>query len=144
MVRNLLIAFSICGLSLVQADDSDRLLSVNHYVRVDSTVPAISGQITQIYVREAVRAGIALRQGALGDHVVLFIHGAGTPAEVAFDVPFKDYRLDGLSGARGLRRIFDGHDRLWALDTARGDGRSVQSLARAAVDVCAGAAGETV
>jgi pimeloyl-ACP methyl ester carboxylesterase len=23
--------------------------------------------------------------------VVLFVHGAGTPAEVSFDVPYKDY-----------------------------------------------------
>jgi pimeloyl-ACP methyl ester carboxylesterase len=101
MVRNLLIAFSICGLSLVQADDGDRLLSIDHYVRVHSTVPAISGQITQIYVREVVRAGIPLRQEALGDHVVLFIHGAGTPAEVAFDVPFKDYSWMGFLARAG-------------------------------------------
>ena len=25
------------------------------------------------------------------DNVVLFVHGAGTPAEVSFDVPYKDY-----------------------------------------------------
>jgi hypothetical protein len=34
------------------ADDGERLLSVDHYVRVHSTVPAIAGQTTQIYVRE--------------------------------------------------------------------------------------------
>jgi pimeloyl-ACP methyl ester carboxylesterase len=72
-------------------DDGGRLLSVDHYVRVNSTVPAIAGQMTQIYVREVVRAGVPLRQEALGDKVVLFIHGAGTPAEVAFDVPYQDY-----------------------------------------------------
>jgi pimeloyl-ACP methyl ester carboxylesterase len=72
------------------ADDSSRLLRVDHYVRVHSSVPVISGQTTQIYVREVAQAGIALR-GPAGDRVALFVHGAGTPAEVAFDVPFQDY-----------------------------------------------------
>jgi pimeloyl-ACP methyl ester carboxylesterase len=72
------------------ADDGERLLSVDHYVRVRSTVPSIAGQTTQIYVREIVQAGLALR-GAAGDRVVLFVHGAGTPAEVSFDVTYQDY-----------------------------------------------------
>ena len=57
-------------------------------------MPAIAGQLAQIYVRERVQAGTALRassQSSLGDRVVLFVHGAGTPAEVAFDVPYQDY-----------------------------------------------------
>jgi len=73
------------------ADDSGRLLRVDHYVKVKSTVPAIAGQTTQIYVREVVQAGSVLRGGPASDRVVVFIHGAGTPAEVAFDVPFQDY-----------------------------------------------------
>lgn len=72
------------------ADDAGQLLRVNHYVRVHSAVPAIAGEITQIYVREVVQAGVALR-GAAADKVVLFVHGAGTPAEVSFDVPYQDY-----------------------------------------------------
>ena len=66
------------------ADDSGRLLRLDHYVNVKSTVPALAGQTVQIYVREVVRA-------RHGRHVVLFVHGAGTPAEVAFDVPYQDY-----------------------------------------------------
>jgi pimeloyl-ACP methyl ester carboxylesterase len=73
------------------ADDGQRLLRIDHYVKVRSTVPAIDGQTTQIYVREVVNAGAALRGPAAPDQVVLFVHGAGTPAEVAFDVPFEDY-----------------------------------------------------
>jgi pimeloyl-ACP methyl ester carboxylesterase len=73
------------------ADDSDRLLTIDHYVRVTSTVPAIAGQTAQLYVRERVLAGAALRTGSSADRVVLFVHGAGTPAEVAFDVPYQDY-----------------------------------------------------
>jgi pimeloyl-ACP methyl ester carboxylesterase len=72
-------------------DDSEQLLTIDHYVRVRSTVPAISGQAAEIYVRERVRAGTVLRGSSMTDRIVLFVHGAGTPAEVAFDVPYKDY-----------------------------------------------------
>jgi pimeloyl-ACP methyl ester carboxylesterase len=88
---------AVVGLSLmavsnavVSGDDGERLLSLDHYVRVRSTVPAIAGQPAQLYVRERVLAGTALRGGP-GSKVVLFVHGAGTPAEVAFDVPYQDY-----------------------------------------------------
>jgi pimeloyl-ACP methyl ester carboxylesterase len=73
------------------ADDGERLLRLDHYVGVKSTVPAIAGQTTAIYVREVVRAGTATRQRASGNRIVLFIHGAGTPAEVSFDVQHQDY-----------------------------------------------------
>jgi pimeloyl-ACP methyl ester carboxylesterase len=73
------------------ADDSGRLLTIDHFVRVQSTVPSIAGQPAELYVRERVQAGIALRGGPAADRVVLFVHGAGTPAEVAFDVPYEDY-----------------------------------------------------
>src|SRR5579863_2205712 len=75
----------------VLADDGAKLLRIDHYVRVRSTVPAIEGQTAQIYVREVALAGTALREAVPGDRVVLFIHGAGTPAEVSFDVPYQDY-----------------------------------------------------
>jgi pimeloyl-ACP methyl ester carboxylesterase len=92
MKRTLLIgAFVSLFVALVFADDSDRLLAIDHYVRVVSTVPAIAGQPAQLYVHERVLAGRALRSASAGDNVVLFVHGAGTPAEVAFDVPYQDY-----------------------------------------------------
>lgn len=78
-----------------------QLLTVDHYVRVRSTVPAIAGQTTQIYVREVVEPGIALREPSLGDRVVLFVHGAGTPAEVSFDVPYQDYSWMGYLAQAG-------------------------------------------
>lgn len=81
-----------CGLPLTSfADDGAKLLRVDHFVRVRSTVPAIEGQTAQIYVREVVLAGTALRESIPADRVALFIHGAGTPAEVSFDVPYQDY-----------------------------------------------------
>jgi pimeloyl-ACP methyl ester carboxylesterase len=72
-------------------DDGNRLLTIDHYVRTTSTVPSIAGQTAQLYVRERVKAATVLRNGPAPDRVVLFVHGAGTPAEVAFDVPYEDY-----------------------------------------------------
>jgi len=80
---------AVAGLFL--GEDGRRVLTIDHYVKVRSTVPAITGQTTQIYVRERVEAGTALRAVSVDDRVVLFVHGAGTPAEVAFDVPAEDY-----------------------------------------------------
>src|SRR6185437_1580920 len=54
-------------------------------------VPAIKDQSAEIYVREVTEPGAVLRGQTPEDRVVLFIHGAGTPGEVAFDVPREDY-----------------------------------------------------
>ena len=74
--------------SAAAGNDSGQLLSIDHYVRVKSTAPSTNGQIAQVYVRERVVSRNILR-GSSG--VVIFVHGAGTPAEVAFDVPYSDY-----------------------------------------------------
>ncbi|PWT82587.1 MAG: hypothetical protein C5B57_08430 [Blastocatellia bacterium] len=92
----------VAAASPLFADDSEQLLTIDHYVRVRSTVPAINGQPAEIYVRERVRAGTALRGSSLSDRVVLFVHGAGTPAEVAFDVPYKDYSWMGHLAQAGF------------------------------------------
>ncbi|MDH3205531.1 MAG: alpha/beta hydrolase [Gemmatimonadota bacterium] len=62
-------------------------LSVDHYVPVVSKAPSMEGEIAQIYVRERVTPGTALRSQSLEGNVVIFVHGAGTPAEVSFDAP---------------------------------------------------------
>jgi pimeloyl-ACP methyl ester carboxylesterase len=72
-------------------DDADQILTIDHYVVVRSAVPSIAGQSSQIYVRERLRAATVLRGASVADRVVLFVHGAGTPAEVAFDVPYQNY-----------------------------------------------------
>lgn len=68
---------------------SPAIATREHKVRVVSRVPSIAGQTVELYARER------FREGALPDpptdRVVLFVHGAGTPAEVAFDVPHTDY-----------------------------------------------------
>ncbi len=81
----------VAGITLLHGDDGERLLTLDHFVRVKSTVPAIAGQAAQLYVRERVVAGSALRGAISPERVVLFVHGAGTPAEVAFDLPYQDY-----------------------------------------------------
>ena len=70
---------------LAFGDDGTRLLTIDHYVKVRSMATSIAGQDAQLYVREVVVAGPALRTRAPSQPVVLFVHGAGTPAEVAFD-----------------------------------------------------------
>jgi pimeloyl-ACP methyl ester carboxylesterase len=94
-VRGLLLAFAIFVLIPIllpaAADDGEHLLTIDHYVPVHSTVPSVAGQITEIYVRERLRASTVLRAASEADRVVLFVHGAGTPAEVSFDVPYQDY-----------------------------------------------------
>ena len=101
-MRVVLVAVALVTLAApLRGDDSDRLLTIDHYVPVQSTVPAIAGQPAQLYVRERVLAGAALRGSVPADHVVLFVHGAGTPAEVAFDVPYQDYSWMGYLARAG-------------------------------------------
>ena len=92
-------------------------LTVDHYVRVASKVPAIAGQLAPIYVRERVSPGVALRGAVPPDRVVLFVHGAGTPAEVAFDTPEGTHSWMAYLADAG----FD----VFAMDTS-GYGRSVR------------------
>ncbi|MBM3755240.1 MAG: alpha/beta hydrolase [Acidobacteria bacterium] len=79
-----ILALSVCAWS-------QQLLRVDHYVKVKSVAPSMNGQTAQIYVREVVLDGAGLRGDDRPDRVVLFVHGAGTPAEVAFDAQYKDY-----------------------------------------------------
>ena len=111
------LAFASLCPAAVRADDGQQLLTVDHYVRVSSQVPSITGQTTQVYVREKVKAGAALRGPARADRVVLFIHGAGTPAEVSFDIPYQDYSWMGYLADAG----FD----VFSMDTT-GYGRSTR------------------
>src|SRR6202790_958888 len=119
--------FALCSIAIFLGlapagfgDDGNRLLRIDHYVQVRSSVPAISGQNTQIYVREVVEAGIVLRGGPAADRVALFIHGAGTPAEVSFDVPYQDYSWMAFLAHAG----FD----VFSMDTT-GYGRSTRPAA---------------
>jgi len=83
-------------------DAAADLITVNHYVRMTSTVPALAGQMAQLYVRERANPAGLLRSASLADRVVLFVHGAGTPAEVAFDVPYAGYSWMGYLADEGF------------------------------------------
>ena len=86
-----------------------------HSVTVTSTVPAIAGQKVKLYLRERALPNV-LQRGA-GDKVVLFVHGAGTPAEVAFDPSAPGYSWMAYLAAAG----FD----VFSMDTT-GYGRSTR------------------
>jgi pimeloyl-ACP methyl ester carboxylesterase len=83
-------------------EDSQHILTVDHYVPNQSIVPAINGQTVQLYVRERVKPATIQRGAPPDDRVVLFVHGAGTPAEVAFDVPHADYSWMAYLAAAGF------------------------------------------
>ncbi len=85
---SLFVIFGVTAAS--QAADATKIIRADHYVRVTSTAPSMTGQTALIYVRE-VAAGAALPAKSPNNRVVLFVHGAGTPAEVSFDVPYSDY-----------------------------------------------------
>lgn len=72
-----------------------------YYVPVVSRVPSMTGAVSQLYVRERVSPSVTMRDDLEGQ-VVLFVHGAGTPAEVAFDVPVPGYSWMEYLAARGM------------------------------------------
>jgi pimeloyl-ACP methyl ester carboxylesterase len=90
-MRNAIPIFGFLVASVALCEDGGQVQHTDRFVRVHSTVPVIAGQITQIYVREVSRAQSGGHETGIADPVVLFIHGAGTPAEVAFDTSYQDY-----------------------------------------------------
>lgn len=95
---------------------SNEIRTLEHRVAVQSTVPALQGKSVELYVRERAAASMQL-DAVPADRVVLFVHGAGTPAEVAFDVPHADYSWMAYLANAG----FD----VFSMDTT-GYGRSVR------------------
>jgi pimeloyl-ACP methyl ester carboxylesterase len=85
--RNVTMALLLACTPSAAAAQSTSPLTLDHYVPVVSKAPSMEGQIAQIYVRERVLPGTALRSRGLEGQVVVFVHGAGTPAEVSFDAP---------------------------------------------------------
>ena len=109
-----LLASTAVVAATAQQPPAGAIRSIDHYVRVTSTVPSIAGQIANIYVRERVSAATA---APAADRVVLFVHGAGTPAEVAFDPSTPGYSWMAYLAAEG----FD----VFSMDTT-GYGRSTR------------------
>jgi pimeloyl-ACP methyl ester carboxylesterase len=97
-----LAALDPAGAQPTAGEDSQQILTVDHYVPNQSIVPSINGQTVQVYVRERVKPATIQRGAPRDDRVVLFVHGAGTPAEVAFDVPYSDYSWMAYLAAAGF------------------------------------------
>ncbi len=112
-----LLATTAVAMGTAEQRPAEPIKSVDHYVRVTSTVPSIAGQVANIYVRERVQAAAA---APAADRVVLFVHGAGTPAEVAFDPSAAGYSWMAYLAAAG----FD----VFSMDTT-GYGRSTRPAA---------------
>jgi pimeloyl-ACP methyl ester carboxylesterase len=86
MIRLGLVACVVATTSEATAQ-APAIIRREFHVPVMSTAPAMEGREAQAYVREVTRADA----GSGNRGVVLFVHGAGTPSEVAFDVPYGDY-----------------------------------------------------
>jgi pimeloyl-ACP methyl ester carboxylesterase len=80
------------------------VLRSDHSLTVRSTAPGFAGKFADIYLREVKLASPA----GPSKGVVLFVHGAGTPADVAFDVTYQDYSWMAYVARAG----FD----VWSLD----------------------------
>jgi pimeloyl-ACP methyl ester carboxylesterase len=80
-----LISLLLAACAGPSGDKGRGIVRTDHTVSLTSSAPAMAGRPVQLYVREVRLAGSARAP------VVLFVHGAGTPAEVAFDVPHQDY-----------------------------------------------------
>ena len=93
---------ALSSVRAIRADDGEQVLTVDHVIPHISTMPAIAGQPVQLYARERVQAGSALRTPPGAGQVVLFIHGGGNPSEVAFDVPYQDYSWMAFLAREGL------------------------------------------
>ncbi len=94
-----------------------KTVRTDHFVPVVSSVPGMTGYVSQLYVRE--RSASDSQAGTMEGKVVLFVHGAGTPAEVAFDVPYAGFSWMAYLAERG----FD----TFAMDMT-GYGRSTRPL----------------
>ena len=87
--------FTVASSGIVGAagQSGDPVLTIDHQVSHVSTVPAILGQATHIFVRERVLKGLAERQNgkAWNGKVVLMLHGGTYGAVPVFDFAFSDY-----------------------------------------------------
>jgi pimeloyl-ACP methyl ester carboxylesterase len=84
-IRNLSLVVMAVALAGCATVAPGGLQTTEHRVAVTSTAPAMPGQAANLYVREVMGASSAKLPA------VLFIHGAGTPAEVSFDSRLDDY-----------------------------------------------------
>ena len=103
-LTSLVLSLAACAAtepSLMSGMDNTSIQRTDHYVPVVSLVPSMVGAVSQVYVREKQDPDRISRNDT-DQTVVLFIHGAGTPAEVAFDVPVEGYSWMNYLAERGM------------------------------------------
>lgn len=92
VVASTAFAAACLGSMAATAQPADPVLTIDHLVPHVSTVPAVFGEPTRIFVRERVLNGLASRHGtAWNGKVVLMLHGGTYGAVPVFDFAFKDY-----------------------------------------------------
>jgi pimeloyl-ACP methyl ester carboxylesterase len=75
------------------------LVTIDRLVDHVSTVPAIAGQTSQLFVREKIRQAV-LDEPSADRAVILMVHGGYWPGTLAFDFAHKDYSwMASLAGA---------------------------------------------
>ena len=72
------------------SQSSADLVTTDRFVTHVSTVPAIKGQVTGLFLRERALASTLAKKSP---RVVLMVHGGFAPATVAYDLQYKDYSL---------------------------------------------------
>jgi pimeloyl-ACP methyl ester carboxylesterase len=90
----MLLAIALAGCA--SAPGPDGLRHTEHRLAITSTAPSMKGQPAELYLREITPADGKPRP------VVLFVHGAGTPAEVSFDSRMPDYSWMGQVAQAGF------------------------------------------
>ena len=88
-------------MSFAQGNNT-QIATNNYLVPHISTIPAIVGEQVQLGVRERIPEGAAPDGSSAAGKIVLFVHGANTPSEVGFDLPYEDYSWMGLLAEAGF------------------------------------------
>jgi pimeloyl-ACP methyl ester carboxylesterase len=70
---------------------SARARTVDQFVPHISSTPALAGQTVQLFIRERVQPESTPGDAPPDGTMVVFVHGATVPGEVAVDVPYEDY-----------------------------------------------------
>lgn len=87
------VATVIClGAGAADAQTSS-IATIDRLIDHSSTVPAIAGQKTNLFLREKIAADLLEKDPGkpFERKVILMVHGGFSPATLAFDVPYRDY-----------------------------------------------------
>ena len=119
----LMCSIGLRGLLAGGGDDSARILTVNHYVRLSSTVPALAGQpATKSSCTTRTRRQRAARRHPAQSRRRLHTRRRDT-GRSGLRRAVQGLQLDGVPGGGRVRHVCDGRDRLRAIHPSRADRR---------------------